>query len=305
MPSASPALLSYPPVDRDDVVQTVHGTTVLDPYRYLEDPDGARTQAFVAAQNAVSEPYLAGLPSREWFGRRVTDLLTRPRQATPWARGGRYFRLVNPGELDQDRLMVADSLEELMAGGRVLLDPNLLAHDGTVALTAAEISPNGRLLAAALAEAGSDWQTLRVYDVSSGAATDDVLRWAKWVAPTWLADGTGFLYWRYPAPDGQEFTDAMGAGELVLHRLGTAQDSDTLVWSRPADRAWMVDPYVSPDGRWLVLTAAPGTDSRSTVEVRRIATGPDGATIEDDAQVLVGDLVDAHHVVAVDGDSVF
>ena len=305
MPSASPRPLSYPPVDRDDVVETFHGTTVADPYRYLEDPDGLRTQAFVEAQNAVSEPYLAGLAGRDWFGRTVTGLLTRPRQGTPWERGGRYFRLVNPGELDQDQLVVGESLPELLAGGRVLLDPNLLAHDGTVALTAAEVSPDGRLLAAALAEAGSDWQSIRVYDVDTGAATDDVLNWAKWVSPTWLADATGFLYWRYPAPDGQEFTDAMGAGELVLHRLGTGQETDTVIWSRPADRDWMVDPYVSSDGRWLVLTAAPGTDSRSTVEVRRIGAGPEGATVGDDVQVLVGDLVDAHRVVAVDAATVF
>ena len=101
MPSASsaePAAVSYPPVDRDDVVETLHGTTVADPYRYLEDPDGERTQAFVAAQNAISEPYLAGLRSREWFGRTVIGLLTPARQGTPWERGGRYFRLVNPGE---------------------------------------------------------------------------------------------------------------------------------------------------------------------------------------------------------------
>ena len=305
MPSASSDPLSYPPVDRDDVVETFHGTTVADPYRYLEDPDGVRTKAFVEAQNAVSEPYLAGLAGRDQFGRAVTALLTRPRQGTPWARGGRYFRLVNPGELDQDQLVVAESLPELLAGGRVLLDPNRLAHDGTVALTAAEVSPDGRLLAAALAEAGSDWLTIRVYDVDSGAVTDDVLNWAKWVSPTWLADATGFLYWRYPAPDGQEFTDAMGAGELVLHRLGTAQHADTVIWSRPTDRDWMVDPYVSPDGRWLVLTAAPGTDSRSTVEVRRIGAGPAGARIGDETQVLVGDLVDAHRVVAVDADTLF
>src|SRR6478609_3370181 len=171
MPSASPAVMLYPPVERGLVVETLHGTTVADPYRYLEDPDAAPTQAFVAAQNAVSEPYLGALAGREWFGRTVTALLTRPRQGTPWARGDRYFRLVNPGELDQDQLVVAESLEELLTGGRVLLDPNRLAHDGTVALTAAEVSPDGRLLAAALSEAGSDWQTIRVYDVSSGAAT--------------------------------------------------------------------------------------------------------------------------------------
>lgn len=308
MPSASsaePAAVSYPPVDRDDVVEMLHGTTVADPYRYLEDPDGERTQAFVAAQNAISEPYLAGLRSREWFGRTVIGLLTPARQGTPWERGGRYFRLVNPGELDQDQLVVADSLDELLAGGRVLLDPNRLAHDGTVALTAAEVSPDGLFLAAALAEAGSDWLTIRVHDVGTGAATDDVLSWAKWVLPSWLADGTGLLYWRYPEPDGQEFTDAMGAGELVLHRLGTAQHADTPVWSRPADRDWMVDPYVSPNGRWLVLTAAPGTDSRSTIEVRRIGAGPAGAIIEDETQVLVEELTDAHRVVAVDGDTLF
>jgi prolyl oligopeptidase len=305
MPSACPDVVPVPAVERDDVVDIVHGVAVADPYRYLEDPDSPRTAAFVTAQNAVSEPYLAELPSRAWFGRTVTDLLTATRSGTPWERGGRYFCLVNPGQLDQDQLVVADSVGELTAGGRILLDPNRLAHDGTVALTAAQVSPDGSLLAAALAEAGSDWQTIRVYGVASGTARPDVLQWAKWVAPTWLSDGSGFFYWRYPAPAGQEFTDAMGAGELVLHRLGNGQDQDVTVWSRPADRDWMVDPYVSPDGRWLALTAAPGTDSRTTVEVRRIVPGSAGPAVDEAAITVVGELAQAHRVVAILGDTLY
>lgn len=113
-----------------------------------------------------------------------------------------------------------------------------------MALNAAEVSPDGLLVAVALAEAGSDWQNIRLFEVATGEPLPDVLTWTKWVSPTWLPDSSGFLYWRYPPPDGGEFTDAMGAGELVLHRLGTGQDTDLQVWARPEEPEWMTTPEV-------------------------------------------------------------
>ena len=267
-PSQAP---TYPTADRDDVVESLHGVEVADPYRYLEDPDAERTATFVAAQNAVSEPLLEALPGRPRFHELTTALVTAPRAGVPWERGGRYFVVSNPGERDQDVLYTAPSASALLDGPDVLLDPNDLSADGTVALMSASVSDDGSLLAYALSEAGSDWRTIRIRDVDAGTDRPDELRWAKWVDPTWMPDGSGFLYWRYPAPSRAEFTDEMGAGELVLHRLGTAQDADVSVWSRLSDKQWMVDPVVTDDGRYVVFVAGPGTDSRTTVE--RAPTG--------------------------------
>lgn len=313
-------MTAAPPADRDPVVDVLHGVEIADPYRYLEDPDDERTRAFVAAQNAVSRPLLAGLASGPVFHAAITRLLTAPRRGVPWERGGRYFVVANPGELDQDQLFTADSLDELLTAPRLLLDPNTLSADGTVALTAARVSPDGGLLAYALSEGGSDWQSIAVRDIATGQDRPDRLSWAKWVAPTWLPDVSGFLYWRYPAPapatstDGDAaggtgsaaLTDAMPAGELVCHRLGTGQDADTLVWSDPDRPQWMADPWVSPDGRWLILSASPGTDSRTTVTAHRLTSDADGAVAVDPAAVtVIGELTDAHTVVGSDGDHLF
>ena len=143
-------------------------------------------------------------------------------------------------------------------------------------MTAARVSPDGRYLAYALSEAGSDWRTIRVREVATGNDLPDELTWTKWVDPTWLPDESGFLYWRYPQPVGGEFTAAMGAGELLLHRLGADPVGDELIWSRPDAHEWMADPWVAADGRWLVFTSSPGTDSRSAVHARRLSVDAGG-----------------------------
>ena len=201
----------------------------------------------------------------------TTALLTAPRRGTPWERGGRYFVIANPGELDQDQLFTAASLADLFDAPTLLLDPNALSADGTTAMTAVRVSPDGRYLAYALSEAGFGLaRRSRCWRSTSGRDLPDELRWTKWIDPTWLPDESGFLYWRYPEPAGGEFTAAMGAGELMLHLLGAPPAADAVVWSRPQEHEWMADPWVAADGRWLVLTSSPGTDSRSTLEARRL-----------------------------------
>ena len=298
-------VLSYPPTVRDGDVEMLHGVSIADPYRYLEDPDADRTKVFVEAQNALSGPYLAVLPASASFLELTTALLTAPRRGVPWERGGQYFVIANPGELDQDQLFTAATLDDLFDAPRLLVDPNVLSADGTTAMTAVRVSPEGTFLAYALSEAGSDWRTIRVRRVDTGVDEPDELTWTKWIDPTWLPDESGFLYWRYPQPKGDEFTAAMGAGELMLHRLGADPAADVLVWSPPS-RDWMTEPWVAPDGRWLVLTSSPGTDSRSTVHARRLMRDDAGGYRIDDAEVaVVAGLEDAHHVVGSHGDTLY
>ncbi|MGI8417243.1 MAG: hypothetical protein ACR2P2_13780 [Nakamurella sp.] len=297
-----------PPADRDATADQLHGVTIADPYRYLEDPDADRTVAFVDAQNAASAPYLAALPAAGYFASGVIELLTRPRSGTPWERGGRYFRMDNPGDADQDRLLTAGTLAELISSPTVLLDPNTLAGDGTVALMGATASPDGKLVAIELAEAGSDWRTISVLNCADGGELADRLEWTKFVGASWLPDSSGLLYWRFPAPSGQEFAQEfvteLPDGELALHLLGTEQSADTVVWSRGSDPAaadWIVSPQFSSDGRWLLLTASPGTDSRTVVEARRVS----GGSVIGDPVVVVADLADAHWPVEVLADVLY
>jgi len=182
--TAASAHSGYPRADRDDLVETLFGVEIADPYRYLEDPDADRTAAFVAAQNAVSAPILEDLPARQRFLELTTALVTAPRVGVPWERGGRYFVVSNPGALDQDVLYTAGSLQALLDDPTVLLDPNELSDDGTVALMATSVSDDASLLAYALSEAGSDWMTIKVREVVTGLDRPDVLRWAKWNEPT-------------------------------------------------------------------------------------------------------------------------
>lgn len=300
--SGAASRLSYPLADRDEQPDVLHGTEIRDPYRYLEDPDAERTVAFVRDQNALSEPYLAGLASAGYFRELETAILTRPRAGTPFERGGRYFRTQNPGTLNQDRLYTGGTLAELLDSPTLVLDPNLLAEDGTAALVAAEPSPDGRAVAIAVSEAGSDWMTISLRDAISGEPRDIDLKWAKWLPPTWLPDGSGVLYWRYPEPDGQEYVDRTPPGQLVLHRWGTEQSADEVIWEAgERGEDWIAFADFSGDGRYLMFTAAPGTDSRTLVWLR-----PTEQLADPSSEVwLVSELADAHQLVDVIDDQVY
>ncbi|HVX45206.1 MAG TPA: prolyl oligopeptidase family serine peptidase [Mycobacteriales bacterium] len=261
-----------PPTERDDVHDILHGIRVDDPYRWLEDPDSERTRAWVRAQNAVTEPYLRELPAAPFFREQLDLELSAPRAGIPYFRGGRYLLSRNDGTQDQDVVTVADELPTLAARGRVLIDPNQISPDGTASLRGAVPSPDGNWIAYGVSEAGSDWTQWKVRDVETGVDSGDVVDYVKFSQAEWLPDSSGFFYWTYPGHDRATGDDAtaLGAGQLMLHRLGAA--SDELVFAPDAPDL-MVWPVVSEDGAWLVIGVQRGTERRNSVLVRRIGAG--------------------------------
>jgi prolyl oligopeptidase len=261
--AATGAPLKYPEARRADIVETMHGVQVADPYRWLEDPDSPETRAWIDAENAITEEFLAGAAAREPLKRRLTDLWNYERWSLPMREGGRWFFRKNRGLDAQSILYVADSLE---AEPRVLLDPNQLAADGTVALQTFMPSPDGRYLAYALAGAGSDWIEWHVRDVNSGAEMADLVKWSKFSGASWTADAKGFFYSAYDAPkEGEELESVNYFQKLYYHRLGTPQSEDALIYHRPDEKEWGFDGTVSDDGRWLVITVWKGTDDTALV----------------------------------------
>lgn len=269
--------MRYPPSERGPVVETLHGVKVADPYRWLEDPDSAQAKEWVAAQNAVTEEYLAGLASRSWFRERLSAILDVPRAGVPRSCGGRYLLDRNDGSQDQDVVTVADDLTALAAGGRVLIDPAEFSPDGTASVRAAVLSPDGKWVAYTVSEAGSDWTRLRVRAADSGADTADVVSFAKFVDPVWSPDSSGFFYWTYPGHGRAAGDDpaALGTGQLMLHRLG--RDDDELIY-RPDIPRLLAWPYVFAAG-WLVLIITAGTERKCLVQARRLRGGAAGAIV--------------------------
>ena len=270
--------MRYPNSERGPVVETLHGVPVADPYRWLEDPDSAQTKEWVAAQNAVTDEYLAGLASRTWFRAQLSTILGVPRAGVPRARGGRYLLDRNDGSQDQDVVTVAEDLATLAAGGRVLIDPAEFSPHGTASLRAAELSPDGKWVAYKVSEAGSDWTRLRVRAADSGADTADVVSYAKFVDPVWLPDSSGFFYWTYPEHGRAAGDDptALGIGQLMLHRLG--RDDDELIY-RPDNPRLLAWPYVFAEG-WLILTITAGTEHKCLVQARRLRGGAVGPVVD-------------------------
>jgi prolyl oligopeptidase len=256
--TALAADLGYPPAKRVDVVDEYHGVQVRDPYRWLEDLDSAETRAWIEAQNRLTTSFFDGIPARVRIRERLTRLWNYERYGLPVARGGRYFYTRNDGLQNQNVLLVAERLD---AEPHVLLDPNLLSKDGTVALTSWSPSEDGKRLAYGLAEAGSDWQTWRVRDVATGTDLADEVRWVKFSNASWARDGSGFYYSRFEEPKPGVALKALSQNHKVyFHRIGTPQEADALVYHRPERPAWYLGADVSEDGRYLVIAASEGTD---------------------------------------------
>lgn len=269
--------IQYPATATTDQVDVYHGVAVKDPYRWLEDDNSAATKAWVEAQNRVTFDYLGQIPQRAAIKARLTELWNFERYGTPFREGGRYFYYKNDGLQNQSVLY---TLPTLQAEPTVLLDPNKLSTDGTVALGGIAISEDGNRMAYGLSTAGSDWQEWRVRDVRTATDLPDVIKWVKFSGASWTKDGNGFYYSRYDEPtEAAKLTKANYFHKLYFHRLGTAQSEDKLIYHRPDQKEWNFGGDVTKDGRYLVITSSQGTDPKNRVLYQDLQT-PDAPVVE-------------------------
>jgi prolyl oligopeptidase len=289
--------IAYPPARSGSDTDELHGHVIPDPYRWLEDTDSPETRAWIKAQNAFTESVLAGATSREAIRERLTELWDFPRLGAPSRHGGRWFQWRNTGLQNQPVLFVMTSPAD---EGRELLDPNGLSPDGTAAVGATSITHDGSLLAYAVSEGGSDWMTWRVREVESGEDLPDVVEWSKFAGAEWLRDGSGFYYGALDPPEeGRELLDQNNAFRICLHRIGTTQRDDRVVFERPDDPELIFFPTVTDDGRFLVVTLGRGTAPETELHVLDLEAP------EPRWQALVGDRTSRNTVIGNDGEDFF
>ncbi len=265
----------FPETRRDDIVEVLHGQRIADPYRGLEDPDSAETAEWVKRQNEFTAGYLESLPDRPWFLATMQQVMKQPRAGVPFKRAGNYFVSRNDGSQNQDVIFVAASLEELLAGGRVLVDPNTFSSDGTSSLTTLTVSGDGQLVAYGVSEAGSDWTTFRLLSIASGDSVDDASIQTKFSEAEWLPDHGSYIYTHFDhagSADGTQ-TAALSGPKLRVHRIGEPQDHDELILEFPENDQLMFWAEVTDDDRYLVVTIVEGTENKNRLWVYPIIAG--------------------------------
>ena len=258
MTEAAPS--KFPEARREDVTDNYHGTTVKDPYRWLEDPDSAETKAWVTAQNKVSKTFL-GKTNRLKLIEKLTKVWNYERHGAPFKKGKRYFYSKNDGLQNQSVVFWSNSPT---GKEQLLLDPNALSKDGTVALAGYTVSDNGKHIAYGVQEAGSDWTEWRVREVATGKDLPDKIKWVKFSSATWARDNSGFYYGRYPEPSSdEELTGQNFNQKLYYHKLGTEQEADELVYERPDKKKWGFAPILTEDGKYMLISVWKGTGNEN------------------------------------------
>jgi prolyl oligopeptidase len=272
------APIVYPPTATVPQVDVQHGIKVADPYRWLEGDVRTETRVadWVAAQNKVTDAYLATLPGRDAIKTRLTALWNYERFGVPRLRGATQFYTRNSGLQNQAVLYV----QQGDTPARPLIDPNPWAKDGATALAEWQPSEDGKYVAYAVQDGGTDWRTIKVRDVATGQDLPDVVEWAKYSNTAWAGDGSGFYYSRFEAPaPGEKFQSLTTNQHLMFHRLGTPQSADTLVYATPDRPKLGHVAHVSDDGRWLVVTSSAGTDDRYEISVADVSKGEKPRTL--------------------------
>jgi prolyl oligopeptidase len=263
------APIVYPVTPKGPVVDVQHGVSVADPYRWLENDvrNDKQVEAWVAEENKVTNAYLATLPKRDAIKTRLTELWNYERFGIPRLRGTSQFYTRNTGLQNQAVLYV----QQGDSPARVLIDPNPWAKDGATALAEWSPSKDGKYLAYAVQDGGTDWRTIKVRNVATGADLPDTVEWAKFTGIAWLKDGSGFFYSRFAAPAaGEKYQSTNLNQQLMFHGLGSPQANDTLVYATPDRPKLGHNGQVTDDGRWLVITSLEGTDDRYEISIMEL-----------------------------------
>ncbi len=278
---------------KDDIVEDYHGTKVADPYRWLEDPQSAETQAWVEEENEVTFDYLQAIPYREQIRQRLTELWDYPKYSAPYKKGKsnpRYFFSKNDGLQNQAVLYMQETLESEPV---LVLDPNTLSPDGTVSLSGSSFSEDGLLLAYGTSSSGSDWQENRIRRIEDGTSLPvprtgfpEVIRWCKFSSIAWRHDNTGFFYNRLPEPGTVPEEDQNNYSRVYWHTLGTQQETDTLVYERPDAKELSFSPFITDDGTYLVLYVWHGTRPQNRVYYREVDSDGSFVRLLDEADAM-------------------
>lgn len=270
------------------VEEQIHGVTVQDPYRWLEESETPEASEWIRDQATYARTYLDTLPTREGIRARMTEILASGFVSTPTEAGGRYFYSRRSDDQNQPVVHMRTGLD---GEDQVLLDPNSMSSDGTTTVDWYVPSQDGKLLAYGKSTEGTETSTMYIRDIASGQDLDDVFPKVRFSNPQWLEDGSGFYYSR------PRDVESIGPGEelynrrVYFHRLGRGYEQDPEVFGEGLDQEQIPDAILSDDERYLLLDTFLGW-GRNHLYVRNLSTGKTITIAEDGEFSYVGEIVD-------------
>jgi prolyl oligopeptidase len=249
------APLRPPKAERRPLEENWHGTRIVDDYRWLEDGSSAETQQWVAEEMSYTRAVLDPLPGREAIQKRLTELLSIGTVGVPQLAGKYYFYMRRDGMQNQPVLYVREGVE---GKDRVLVDPNQLAADGTIALDWFEPSEHAKYLAYGTSQSGSEMSTLHIIEIKTGKLLPDTIERTRGASIAWEFDDGGFYYTRYPMKGDVAEGEEMYNRRVFYHELGADPVTDPLIFGEGRDPQDFPCVHLSNDDRWLLITVSEG-----------------------------------------------
>jgi len=286
--------LTYPETKRGDVVDTYFGTSVPDPYRWLEDDNSPEVDAWIEAENKVTFGYLDKIPYRAQLKERLTKLLNYPKYSAPTRRGENFIFSKNDGLQNQSVYYIQKGLD---GTPELLLDPNKFSADGTSQLGGFSLSKTGKYVAYGISEGGSDWRDYYVLEVATKKPLTEHLRFIKFSGASWRGD-EGFYYNRYPEPEnGKKMTTKNDFQKIYYHKVGTQQADDKLIYEDNEHPQRRQGVSVTQDQRFEILNVSDSSAGKrgDSVFFRELAGAdkaftPIVADIGDDDYSVIDDV---------------
>ena len=289
-------VVSHPPEVRQQIVEeSLHGVTIRDPYRYLEDSNNPETQRYVTEELAYTRSVLDPLPGRAELHARLQQLMNTGQvgiaqvgQRAPKAQNYYFYTRRNEGQ-NQPVLYVR---EGLAGKDRVLVDVNAMNAEGTTALDWWHPSHDGKYLCYGISENGSEISTLHVVESATGKLLPEKIVRTRAASVAWKKDNSGFFYTRYPRPGEVKPGDEVYYRKVYYHQLGAAADgsADKLVFSYDKDPQAWPDVRLSNDDRWLLISVAQGW-SKITLHLKDLKTDAQAVEISPDKDFIYeGDI---------------
>jgi len=249
----------YPQAKKGDSVDVYFGNKVADPYRWLEDDNSEETAEWVTAENKVTNDYLSKIPFRDKLEERLTKIWNYPKYGVPFNKGDNYFFFKNDGVQNQSVMYIQKDLKD---EPKVLLDPNTLSDDGTVALASLSISKDGKYLAYGISRGGSDWNEIYVMNIETQETLTDHINWVKFSGISWK--GEGFFYSAYDEPkEGDELSGQNRFHKVYYHILGTSQKQDLLIFEDAENPLRNFGAYLTEDEKYLLISETESTSGNS------------------------------------------
>lgn len=269
---------NYPSARRQDIVEDLHGHSVADPYRWLEDPVAPETEAWSTAQDDLFAAQRATWPGADGLRTRLSELLGAGVVGTPAWRGDRQFFMRRTAEQEHAVLLTVDPFTDTSrpgsGGERTLIDPMAIDPSGLTTLDAWQPSKDGRFLAYQLSEGGTEESVLRVMDVATGEIVDGPIDRARYSPVAWLPGAKAYYYVRRLPADQVPPGEEQYHRRIYLHQVGSDPETDVEIFGAGLDKTNYYGVSVSRDGRWITVSANTGTAPRNDIWLGDLTASP-------------------------------